>query len=71
MKLEVDAIEYPGGDYEDDRMYMRVNKIYDVRIVKTDDGIAIDVWSYGSMGDPAASIALFDADFQPETEDEG
>ena len=66
MKLEISNIEGPGGEYEDDRMYFTVNNLFDVKVVKTDEGIVIDVYTYGVGNDPLATTYAFDVDARAE-----
>lgn len=52
-----------------DRAYIRINKIWDLRIVKTDEGVVLDLFAYGSNGEPLATTYAFDSDVQAERED--
>lgn len=51
---------------EDDRAWMLVNDIFDVRIIRTDEGIVIDVFKYTGPDDvhfdPIATTYAFDAE---------
>ena len=59
-KLQIENIEWPVADGDCDRMYMRVNELFDVRLVKTDEGIVVDIFTWESTGDPLASTYAFD-----------
>lgn len=57
-KLKISDIEHT----DEDRVYIRVNDIFDVKIVKTDEGIVIDVFPFGSIGEPIATTYAFDSE---------
>lgn len=50
---------------DNDRIYMTVNGLFDVRIVRTDEGIVIDVFSNLEEGDPIATTYAYDIEAKP------
>lgn len=67
MKLIIENEERPDDpDYETDRLYMQVNKIFDVQITKTEVGLQISVFPYGGIGDPIATCFAYDDDAREE-----
>jgi len=64
-KLEISKIEHT----DDDRVYICVNEIFDVKIVKTDEGIVVDIYPWGSTGDPIATTYAYDNEALEEMEE--
>ena len=59
--LDIESIEY----CDNDRAYIRVNEHFDVRFVKTDEGLVIDVFAVEgdlSGGDSLATTYAYDAE---------
>lgn len=56
---------------DEDRVYIQVNKHFDVRIIKTDEGIVIDVFRYDGTGEPIATTYAWDSDACDEEDDNG
>jgi len=54
--MELDDIEF----VDTDRVYIRVCQNFDVRIVKTDEGIVIDVFPWDKDSDSLGSTYVFD-----------
>jgi hypothetical protein len=59
-KLKLGAIEVEG----EDRFEVRVNDLYDVRVIKTDEGVVVDVFPEASLAvfEPLATTYAFDTD---------
>jgi hypothetical protein len=51
---------------DDDRAYIRINKIWDLRIVKTDEGVVLDLFAYGANGESLATTYAFDSEAKDE-----
>jgi len=68
-KLIITQVEWPEADGDEDRAYMRVNDIFDVRLIKTDEGLVVDIFPYGSIGDTIATTYAFDNEALAEYED--
>jgi hypothetical protein len=59
--LDIEDIEYT----DNDRAYIRVNEHFDVRFVKTDEGLVIDIFAVegdNAGGDPIATTYAFDTE---------
>lgn len=56
-------------DLEPNRMYVMVDDKFDVRIVRTDEGIVIDVYPYDGM-EAVASTYAFDSKVEHDDEAE-
>jgi hypothetical protein len=54
---------------DDDRVYMRVNDHFDVKLVKTDEGIVVDIFAWGSTGESFGSTYAFDQEAINEIEE--
>ena len=46
VKMSLNNIEF----VDEDRVYIGVNNLFDIRIIKTDEGIVIDVYPYNEDG---------------------
>lgn len=60
-QLSIEDIEY----MDNDRAYIRVNERFDVRIVKTDEGIVVDIFAVKGdepFGDALGSTYAFDSE---------
>lgn len=66
--LTVDGLEY----IDEDRVYIRVNEHFEVRIVKTDEGIVVDIFAVkgnDAFSDALGSTYAFDAEATLDVED--
>ena len=63
--LVIDEIERT----EEDRVYLRLNKHFDLKITKTDEGVVLDIFSWDSSGDSIASTYAFDQEAIDEIEE--
>jgi hypothetical protein len=52
-------------DEEPNRMYVMVDDKFDVRIIRTDEGIVVDIYPYDGM-DAVASTYAFDSEVEGE-----
>ena len=55
-ELQIHDLEFT----DKDRIYLGVNHLFDVKIVRTDEGIVIDVYPYGVDSDPIATTYAYD-----------
>lgn len=62
-KIQVTDIEY-----DDDRMWFAVNDLFDIRVIKTDEGIVVDVFSkhLDVNHDAIATTYAYDQEALPE-----
>jgi len=72
-KLKVTNVELgeeSAGD--DDRVWIRINDLFDVKLVKTDEGLLADIFAVSQMeelADPIATTYAFDAEATENEED--
>ena len=67
-KIQIKDWEYT----EDDRVYINVNDLFDVCLIKTDEGLVIDVFARSAdnlepYGEPIATTYCYDAEARGES----
>jgi hypothetical protein len=66
-RIELSNVEY----MDNDRIYITINDLFDVRIVRTDEGIVLDVYPSDEsvvVDEPVATTYAFDFEVKPEEE---
>jgi len=64
-RIKLTKVEYTDVD----RVYLAINELFDVRIIRTDEGIVIDVFPYSELvevDEPVATTYAFDQEVMTE-----